>query len=197
MQLPTWHLYLYLKIWTPDLPPRPNLIPQSCPSLLKAVWFFQLLRLKDEKFGVILVVLSLITTSSPSANPVGSIFQILFIQNLVVFYHLHCHCRGLDHHTLAWISAVTPHWSPHFLPCPTKAGLNQQQSEPIKNRSRFCHSRSTILQPLPILLIIKAKNLTVAHRPWVVWLYLSLPYCSLYTASPPSQFRAFALVAPA
>ena len=37
-------------------PPRPNLIPPFCPSLLKAIWFFQLLRLKVENAGVISVV---------------------------------------------------------------------------------------------------------------------------------------------
>lgn len=37
-------------------PLKPNLTPQFCPSLLKAIWFFQLLRLKAENSGVISVV---------------------------------------------------------------------------------------------------------------------------------------------
>ena len=66
-------------------PHKPSLIPQSCPSLLKAVWFFQLLRLKVENFGVILAVLSF------SYNTIQSLSKSCWLYFPNTVYAESCH----------------------------------------------------------------------------------------------------------
>lgn len=83
-------------------------------------------------------LLSLVTTSSPSGNPVGSIFLILFLPNPspVLASPLPLAWARPLWHVPEFLQPLSPaQRSPCFPPCPTEAGLSQQQSEPVKNGS--------------------------------------------------------------
>ena len=87
-------------------------------------------------------LLSLVTTSSPSGSPGGSIFLTLFLQipSPVLASPLPPAWARPLWRMPEFLQPPSPApWSPYFHPCPTEAGLNQQQSEPVKTEVlNFC-----------------------------------------------------------
>lgn len=108
------------------------------------------------------------------------------MQNPVTLYHLHSSCCGVGHHhsCLNFCSGlltglpVSPFVPLRLVSASSRVSLFKMEIDRITRGSQFCSD-------LPILLTIKAEDLTVIHRVLSdpAWPRLPLPFCSLSTAS--------------